>query len=156
MKKTALFPGSFDPFTKGHKIIVDQGLKLFDNIIIGIGVNASKNGLLSIEQKIRLIEDVYKNDDRVTVKTFNGLMVNFCKHENISFTLRGMRNSVDFEYERNMMQINQAIHSEITTVLLFTPPEFVAISSSVIREIIACEGDPSQFMPEGININDYL
>ncbi len=156
MKRVALFPGSFDPFTLGHKVVVDEGLKLFDRIVIAVGGSAGKHGLLSIENRVRLIEDVYRGNDRIEVKSYGGLTGEFCREEGITTILRGMRNTVDFEYERNIMQINRTLFPELNTVLIFTPPQYVAISSSVIREIVAFGGDPTVLMPENIDIKKYL
>ncbi len=155
MEKTALFPGSFDPFTRGHKDLVDRGLQVFDRIVIGVGRNYSKQGLLSTEQKIRLIEDSFKNEPRVSVELYEELTVDFCRKRDIKFLLRGMRNAQDFEYERNMMQINNMLDSELMTVMLFTRPEYEAVSSSVVRELMAYGKDVAEFLPEGIDINKY-
>ena len=156
MERIALFPGSFDPFTLGHKIVVDEGLKLFDRILIAVGVNGDKRGLLSIPNRIRLIEDVYHGNNRVSVKSYNGLTGEFCRQEGITMILRGMRNTVDFEYERNIMQINQTLFPEINTILIFTPPQYVAISSSVIRELVSFGSNPTALMPDNIDIKNYL
>ena len=155
MEKVALFPGSFDPFTRGHKDLVDRGLQVFDRIVIGVGRNYSKQGLLSTEQKIRLIEDSFKNEPRVSVELYEELTVDFCRKRDIKFLLRGMRNAQDFEYERNMMQINNMLDSELMTVMLFTRPEYEAVSSSVVRELMAYGKDVAEFLPEGIDINKY-
>lgn len=156
MERVAIFPGSFDPFTLGHKIIVDQGIRLFDKIIIGVGVNTQKHGLLSVDRRVDLIRDVYADEARVEVMTYEGLTVEFCRQVGAKYMLRGMRNTVDFEFERNMMQINQSMYPDIMTVLLFTPPEYVAISSSIVRELHTFGGETSPFMPEGIRLEDYL
>ena len=156
MCKTALFPGSFDPFTMGHKSIVDQGLKRFDRIVIGVGVNNEKKGLLTVENRLRLIYDIYKDNTAVEVLPYHGLTGDFCRELDITFLLRGMRNTVDYEYERGIMLVNQKLYPEITTVLLFTPPEYVAISSSTIRELVAFGRDPIELMPENIDIKNYL
>ena len=155
MEKIALFPGSFDPFTRGHKDLVDKGLKIFDRIVIGVGRNYSKQGLLSTEQKIKLIEDSFKNEKQVSVELYEELTVDFCRKRDIKFLLRGMRNAQDFEYERNMMQINNILDSELMTVMLFTEPKYEAISSSVVRELMAYGKDVAAFLPEGIDINKY-
>ena len=155
MEKIALFPGSFDPFTRGHKDLVDRGLQIFDHIVIGVGRNYSKQGLLSLENKIKLIEDTFADEPRVSVELYEGLTVDFCKKHNIKFLLRGMRNVQDFEYERNMMQINNILDSELMTVMLFTEPKYEAISSSVVRELLAYNKDVAQFLPEGIDIVKY-
>ena len=154
--KTALFPGSFDPFTVGHQALVSEGLRFFDRVIVAVGENPDKRGLLSIENRKRLIEDLYRDEPRVEVVSYSGLTGNYCREHEIKFILRGMRNTVDFDFERNMMQINQRLYPEITTVLLFTPSEYVAVSSSVIREILSFGGDVAQFMPEGVKIENYL
>lgn len=154
--KIALFPGSFDPFTLGHQAIVEDGLKIFDRIIVGIGSNSEKSGLLTVENRRRLIEDLYGENDRVRVAVYSELTGEFCLQTGAQFLLRGMRNTVDYEYERNMMVVNQMLFPEITTVLLFTPPRYVAISSSIIREIIEFGGDPKELMPDNIDIKNYL
>lgn len=154
--RTALFPGSFDPFTVGHQALVSEGLRLFDKIVVAVGENPDKRGLLTTENRKRLIEDLYKDEPRVEVVSYSGLTGNYCRENELKFILRGMRNTVDFDFERNMMQINQRLYPEITTVLLFTPSEYVAVSSSVIREILSFGGDVAQFMPQGVDIKDYL
>lgn len=154
--KTAIFPGSFDPFTSGHQALVAEGLKLFDKIIVAVGENQDKNGLLTIENRKRLIADLYKDEHRVEVVSYHGLTGEYCRDRELKIMMRGMRNTVDFDYERNMMQINQRLYPEITTVLLFTPSEYVAVSSSVIREILSFGGDVAQFLPEGVDIRKYL
>ena len=156
MDRTALFPGSFDPFTIGHQSIVDEGLKIFDRIIVGVGINSEKRGLLTNENKVRLIRDIYHDNPRVEVTAYEGLTGDYCRSRGIRFLLRGMRNTVDYEYERGMMLINQKLYPEITTVLLFTPPEYVAISSSMIRELVSFGSDPIALMPQNIDIKNYL
>lgn len=156
MEKVALFPGSFDPFTMGHEAIVDQGLLIFDRIVIGVGANLQKHGMLTIESRLRLISDIYKDNDRVSVGAYDVLTGDYAREVGAGFFLRGMRNTVDYEYERNLMLINQKIYPELTTVLLFTPPEYVAISSSMIRELVAYGRDPQPMMPQNIDIKNYL
>lgn len=156
MSKVALFPGSFDPFTLGHYAIVEQGLKIFDKIIIGIGANSQKSGLLTTENKIKLIESIYKEQDQVEVSQYCGLTGDFCREHDVRFILRGMRNTVDYECERNIMLVNQMLYPEITTVLLFTPPEYVSISSSIIRELLHFGKNPKEFLPNNIDIKDFL
>lgn len=156
MDRVALFPGSFDPFTMGHKAIVDHGLRIFDRVVVGIGSNTGKHGLLTTENRVRLINDLYADDPRVEAMPYEGLTGDFCREQGIRFLLRGMRNTVDYEYERGIMMINQQLYPEITTVLLFTPPEYVAISSSVIRELVSFGRDPREFMPDNIEIKNYI
>ena len=156
MSKIAFFPGSFDPFTLGHYAVVEQGLKVFDKIIIGIGVNSEKRGLLTAENRVKLIESIYDGNENVEVVAYSVLTGDFCMENGIEFILRGMRNTVDYECERNIMLINQKLYPEITTVLLFTPPEYVSVSSTVIRELLHFGKDPSQLLPLNIDIKKYL
>lgn len=154
--KTVLFPGSFDPFTLGHKIVVDQALEMFDKIVVAVGINNDKRGLLTPENRVKLIRDIYAGDPRVEVHTYSGLTGEYCREMGIKIILRGLRNSTDFEYERNISQINQSLFPEINTIVLFTPPKYVAISSSSIRELLQFGADPSPLMPENIDIKKYL
>ena len=156
MTRTALFPGSFDPFTKGHKSIVDQALGLFDRVIVGIGENTEKRGLLSVDNRIRLINDIYEGNPAVEAVSYDTLTGEFCRKIGCRFLLRGMRNTVDYEYERGIALVNNKLFPEITTVLLFTPPEYVAVSSSTIRELVAFGHDPAELMPGNIDIKKYL
>ncbi len=154
--KTALFPGSFDPFTAGHEAIVEEGLKLFDKVVIAIGANTEKRGLLTVENRRRLIEDLYKENERVEVVTYDSLTGDYCREREIRFMLRGVRNTTDFEYERNIMQLNKQLFPEITTVLLFTPAHLSAVSSSAIREILHFGGEAKEFLPEKTDLKRYL
>lgn len=154
--KTALFPGSFDPFTLGHAAIVEDGLKLFDHIVISIGTNSEKHGMLTVENRSRLIKELYRDEPRISVEIYEGLTGEFCRRIGAGFLLRGMRNTVDYEYERNMMLMNKKLFPEITTVLLFTPPQYVAVSSSMIRELVQYGGDLSGLMPHNIDLKDYM
>lgn len=154
--RDALFPGSFDPFTMGHLAVVEEGLKLFDRIIVGVGANIEKSGMMTVENRLRLINDIFRGEQRVVAMPYEGLTGEFCRTLGVGFLLRGMRNTVDYEYERSIMLVNQRLYPEITTVLLFTPPEYVAVSSSVIRELVALGHDPREMMPENIDIKNYL
>lgn len=156
MSKIALFPGSFDPFTRGHQVLVEQALEMFDGVVIGVGRNFNKKGLLSDDSKIRLIKDVFANQPRVSVEVYESLTVDFCKQHGIKFLLRGMRNAQDFEFERNIMRVNNLLAPELITVMLFTPPEYEAISSSVVRELMLFGKDVGNFMPQDIDIENYL
>lgn len=156
MDRAALFPGSFNPFTIGHKAIVDQGLGIFEKIVIAVGENEGKRDFLTVTNRVRLIRDIYKDNPKVEVCSYSTLTGEFCRQRGIKFILRGMRNTVDYEYERGIMLVNQRLYPEITTVLLFTPPEYVAISSSVIRELVSFGKDPVELMPNNIDIKNYL
>lgn len=156
MKTTALFPGSFDPFTLGHKAVVDSGLTMFDRIVVGIGVNCDKKGFLVPEKRKRLIEKVYEGDPRIEVAIYNGLTGDFCRSRNIKHILRGLRTAADFDYEHSIEMANSEFFPEITTLAVFTPARLAYVSSSLVREITAVGADPTKLIPSGINIKDYL
>ena len=156
MQKTAVFPGSFDPFTVGHEDIVLRALDLFDNIIVAIGVHSMKQHLMTIEARLKMINKIFEAHEQVTVDSFEGLTVDYCKKVSTTHMLRGIRTAADFEYERAIAQINKKMLPTVETVFLLTSPEHTPINSTIIREIIRNRGDVSQFIPEGININDYL
>ena len=152
MTKIAVFPGSFSPFTIGHQSVIDRALSLFDKIIIAIGINADKNQYFSIEERMQWIKDVYGNNHNIEVKFYEGLTVDFCKKENANYILRGIRDSHDFKFEKNIAQMNHDLNNEIETVFLITPPEISHISSTIIRDIIKNGGDVSKFIPKQINL----
>lgn len=152
-KKIALFPGSFDPITKGHKSIVERALPLFDKIVVAVGTNTAKNSVFPLEKRIEWIEKTFAQYDNVEVVTFNSLTVDFCREIGAKYILRGLRNSTDFQYERNIARINQELDSEIETIFLMTKPDDAAISSSLVREILSFGRDVSQFIPEEIEIS---
>ena len=152
-KKIALFPGSFDPITKGHKSIVERALPMFDKIVVAVGTNTAKNSVFPLEKRIEWIEKTFAQYDNVEVATFNSLTVDFCREIGAKYILRGLRNSTDFQYERNIARINQELDSEIETIFLMTKPDDAAISSSLVREILSFGRDVSQFIPEEITIS---
>jgi pantetheine-phosphate adenylyltransferase len=156
MNKTAVFPGSFDPFTVGHEALVRRALMLFDKVIIAIGENAEKKNLFSIENRMKMISKVFDGESRVVVTRFHGLTVDFCKKSNASYILRGLRTAADFEYERAMGQMNRNMAPEIDTVFLLTSSEHTPINSTIVRDIIVNGGDASMFVPSVIKISDYL
>lgn len=156
MNNTALYPGSFDPFTLGHKTIVDKSLEIFENVIIAVGVNNKKSSYFSTEKRIALIHKIYGNNPKVSVVTYEGLTSDFCKENNIKYIVRGLRNIHDFEFEREIAYINTSLNRELETIFLLTPSEYVIISSSTVREILTFGGDPMQFMPSEIDLNDLL
>ncbi len=141
--KRAVFPGSFDPITIGHLDIVNRGLKVFDEIIIGIGENTDKKYMFSSDQRAE--------NNNVTVKTYSGLTVDFCKKNNSNFLIRGLRNPSDFEFEKSIALTNRKI-SDIETVFFLTSVENSYISSSIVRELIRNKGDYQLFIPKGITI----
>ncbi len=152
MTKIAVFPGSFSPFTIGHQSIIDRALPLFDKIIIAIGINSEKNEYFSIEERTEWITAVYANNTKIEVKCYEGLTVDFCKKENASFILRGLRDAHDFQFEKNIAQMNKDLNSNIETVFLITPAQLSHISSTLIRDIIKHGGDVSKFIPKEINL----
>ena len=152
MKRIAVFPGSFDPFTTGHEAIVLRAAPLFDKIIVAIGHNSQKNYMYNLEQRLNWIDDIFKDINNVEVASYEGLTINFCKEENAKFILRGVRNGTDFEYEKNIGQMNKEISEGIETVLLITDPEFTHISSSLVREIVKNNGDAKKYVPAQINL----
>ncbi len=156
MEKIAIFPGSFDPFTVGHESIVKRTTGLFDKIIVAVGVNSGKLPLMSIASRVAMINEVFKNEPKVTCDSFEGLTVDFCRKVNASYMLRGIRTAADFEYERAIAQINKMMLKNVESVFLLTSPEHTPINSTIIREIIRNGGDAAQFLPKGININQYL
>lgn len=152
-QKIALFPGSFDPITKGHKSIVERALPMFDKIVVAVGTNTAKNSVFPLEKRIEWIEKTFAQYDNVEVVTFNSLTVDFCREIGAKYILRGLRNSTDFQYERNIARINQELAEEIETIFLMTKPDDAAISSSLVREILSFGRDVSQFIPEEITIS---
>ena len=156
MAKIALFAGSFDPFTRGHEAVVEAALKLFDEVVIGVGENISKRTLLSVEQRCQLITDVYKNDSRVRVVSYNILTGDFAREVGATVLVRGVRNSVDFEFERTIEATNRELFPELTTVLLPTPAEYMHISSSLVRELLAFGREVSDYLPQNIDIENYI
>ena len=154
-KKIAVFPGSFDPFTRGHESIVNRALSLFDEIIIAIGANALKDGFFTLDKRKKMINDVFKGIDMVRVSHYEGLTIDFCRQNNASFLLRGIRTAADFEYERAIAQLNKAMAPEIESVMLLTAPEMTPINSTIVRDIIRNGGDASKFVPSSIDINNY-
>jgi len=149
--KRAIFPGSFDPFTIGHYSIVKRGLELFDEIIIGVGINQAKKTLFPIEKRLDIIKQAFEEESRITIKQYNSLTVDFAKAENASFILRGLRSVGDFEYERTTADANNKL-SQIETVILFTDAQYSFISSSVVRDLIAYNKDISRFLPPYVKL----
>ena len=152
MRNIAIFPGSFSPFTIGHQSVIDRALPIFERIIIAIGINSEKNQYFSIEERMQWIKDVYANNPKIEVQFYEGLTVDFCKKENANYILRGIRDSHDFKFEKNIAQMNKDLNNDIETIFLITPPEISHISSTIIRDIIKNGGDVSKFIPKEINL----
>ncbi|MBU2466510.1 MAG: pantetheine-phosphate adenylyltransferase [Bacteroidetes bacterium] len=152
MKKIAVFPGSFDPLTLGHESLVLRALPLFDEIIIAVGINALKDYYFPLEKRKQWIEEVFANQPKITITTYTGLTVDFCRNVDARYILRGLRTAADFEFERSIGQVNKKLYPEIETVFLLTTPELTAITSSVIRDVVRNNGDASQFVPKEVDL----
>lgn len=150
MPKIAVFPGSFDPITKGHFDIVARALPMFDSIIIAVGKNAAKENFFPLEKRVGWIEKLFQGQPKVKVKTYSGLTIDFCREEKASYIIRGLRTSADFEFERGIAQVNQSLDAKVDTVFLIAKPGLTHITSSIVREVLKHGGDASQFVPEGI------
>ena len=147
-KRIALFPGSFDPFTKGHEDIVLRGLQLFDEIVIAIGYNSQKSQrYFEINLMMGKIRETFKNYPNIRVEHFSLLTAEFARQNGAQFLLRGLRNTTDFEYENSIAQVNRNLYEELESVFLITSPQFAWISSAIIREVHGYNGDVSEFLP---------
>src|SRR5450759_1636415 len=155
MKKIAVFPGSFDPFTIGHEGIIRRSISLFDEIIIAVGANALKKNYYSLETRKEMVTRVFKNEPKVRVDHYEGLTVDYCKKNGAGYLLRGLRTAADFEFERAIAQVNKAMAPGIESVFLLTIPEHTPINSTIVRDIIRSGGDASRFVPAAINLKDY-
>jgi len=149
--KRAVFPGSFDPFTLGHQDIVMRGTTIFDEIIVGIGINTEKKYMFSLDQRKDFIEECFKNQPKVRVVSYQGMTIDFCKTVEASYILRGVRNNGDFEFEKAIARTNRKL-SDIETVFLLTSAKTSFISSSIVREIIRNKGDYTQLVPSCVRI----
>jgi len=149
-EKIAVFPGSFDPLTLGHQDIVVRGLHIFDRIIIGVGSNSQKTNMFPVEKRTGWIRDVFKGNSRISVETYEGLTVEFCKKNNAGYILRGLRTSADFEFEKAIAHMNAAISENIESVFVLSDLRFAALSSSIVRDIIRNGGDARQFVPDAV------
>jgi len=154
MKRIAVFPGSFDPITKGHESVILRSLGLFDTIIVAVGKNAEKKYMFPLEQRIQWIKDVFKNYPAIQVDSYEGLTVEYCKSINAGFILRGLRNAADFEFESSISQMNRKMFPSIETVFMVTLPEYSALSSSIIRDIYRNRGDITPFIPHNVQLPD--
>jgi pantetheine-phosphate adenylyltransferase len=150
--KIAVFAGSFDPITCGHESIIRRALPLFDKIIVAIGTNADKTGYFPLESRLKWIKEVFKNTPEISVESYNGLTVDFCRERKAGYLIRGLRTSADFEFERSVAQVNSRLHPGLETVFMLTLPEHVMITSSIVREVHKHGGDIRQFIPDGIII----
>lgn len=148
--KIAIFPGSFDPFTLAHKDLVDRGLGLFDKVIVAIGVNANKKGLMDIEMRRQVIKSVYADNPQIEVETFSGLTVDFCQQKGANFILRGLRNSNDFVYEDAIAQNNSLLAPQVETYFLLSRTGTAHISSTIVRDIWGNNGQITHLVPKEV------
>ncbi len=146
-KRIALFPGSFDPFTKGHEDIVLRGLNLFDEIIVGIGHNSNKKRYFPLETMKALIDETFAKYPQISTATYDDLTANMARQLGARFLLRGLRNTTDFEYENSISQVNRHVYEEVETIFLITSPHLAPISSTIIRELHRYGHDVDEFLP---------
>ncbi len=147
MDKIAIYAGSFDPFTKGHQNVIDRGLRVFDKIIVALAHNVSKKTIFSLDDRVEIIKEIYKDRDNIVVDSFEGLLVDYSKKIGTSVLLRGMRSVSDFEYELQMALANKTLYSEIETIFIVTDSKYSHISSSLIREIVSLGGSVKKMVP---------
>ena len=152
MARIALFPGSFDPITKGHSNIVERALPLFDKIVIAVGENANKKYMFSLEQRMDWIKKTFKSESNIDVVSYVGMTVDFAQKVEAKFILRGLRNPADFEFEKAIAQANREMESDIETVFLLTSSEYAYISSSIVRDVMKNNGKYSSFVPDTVRI----
>jgi pantetheine-phosphate adenylyltransferase len=156
MEKIGIFPGSFDPFTRGHEAIVKEALHLFDRVVIAIGYNPAKRGFLPVEARKELIDRVFKSEPRVEVTTYTTLTGDEARRVGATAIVRSVRNMTDFDYERTIANANRFAYKELSTVIVLVPVEVEHISSSLVRELHAFGRDVEGLLPEGIALGDYL
>ncbi|GAA5219632.1 pantetheine-phosphate adenylyltransferase [Membranihabitans marinus] len=149
--KIAVFPGSFDPITKGHVDIVMRALPLFDKIIVAIGINSQKTYLYSLEQRMAWLTEVFQDKENVEIDYFEGLTAHFCNKIGAQYLIRGLRSAADFDYEKTISQLNNIVGKDLETVFLISQPQYSHISSTIVRELIIGEGDASPFIPDVVS-----
>lgn len=152
--KVCVFAGTFDPITKGHAFVIDKCLETFDKVIVAVGVNVDKTPAFNLEQRVEMIKRAYKNEPRVVVETFSGMLVDFMKSKGVTFNVRGIRDVKDYEYETTMERYNRDMYPEITTLFIPTPKDLVYVSSTAIRNILNNKSDASKYLPDAVA--DYI
>jgi pantetheine-phosphate adenylyltransferase len=150
MQRICLFPGTFDPVTLGHTDIIDRALPLFDKVVVGIGLNASKTIMFSPEQRLQWIEEIYKDQPKVEGAIYEGLTVQYCKKIGARFILRGIRYVSDFEYEKTIADANRTLDKSIETIFLTGEPKYTSVASTIVRDIIRNGGNASPFLPDAV------
>jgi len=152
MKKIGVYPGTFDPITYGHIDVIERSLKIFDNVIVAVSNFPRKNFLFSLSERIQLIKEIFKDNKRVEVDSFDGLLVDYLKKKNLSIVIRGLRAISDFDYEFQMVLVNRKLYKEIETIFLMPREEYFYISSSIVKEIAKLGGSISCFVPKNVEI----
>lgn len=152
MNKVAVFPGSFDPFTIGHHSLVEKALPLFDKIIVAVGQNSTKNAVFDMDKRVKALQQLFSNQSKVEVVTFTGLTVDLCKHYQANYIVRGLRNGIDFDYEKPIAHMNRKLNDKVETIFFLTEPTHEPISSTIVREIYKNGGDISAFLPVGYSL----
>lgn len=150
MKRICLFPGTFDPVTRGHVDIIQRTVNLFDKLVIGVGINSSKQPMYTTEQRTAWIREIFKDDPRVEVEGYSGLTIDYCRKINANYILRGIRYVSDFEYEKAIADMNRMLAPDIETIFLTCSPLYSTISSTLVRDVIRNGGDVSQFVPDEV------
>jgi len=153
MQRICLFPGTFDPLTLGHVDIINRCLNLFDKIIVGIGINTTKEPMFSGEQRLLWIKEIYKDQPKVDASLYEGLTVNFCKEVGARYILRGIRYVSDFEYEKAIADMNRSLDGHVETVFLTCLPQFTSVASTLVRDVLRNGGEVSQFLPAPVNLS---
>jgi pantetheine-phosphate adenylyltransferase len=152
MSRIAVFPGSFDPITRGHESIIRKALTMFDRVVVAIGLNTTKQYYFPLALREEWIRQVFTGEERVQTAVYEGLTVDFCRRQGADLIIRGLRTSADFEFERGIAQINRQLAPDIETIFLLANPEYDALNSSIVREIHRSGGDISKFVPLGLHI----
>lgn len=147
--RRAVFPGTFDPITLGHLDIINRALPLFDEIIIAIGVNADKKTMFTLEERLKFIEDIFKNEEKVSVESYSGLTAKYCIEKDAQFIVRGLRNTTDLNYEQPIAQTNYQM-TNVETIFLICSPEVSNISSTIVRDVMRNNGDYSKLVPTSV------
>ena len=148
--RRAVFPGSFDPVTRGHENVVLRGLNLFDEVVVAVGQHSTKKGTFPVEERLEMLRETFADQPRIKVMSYTGLTSEFCHQVGATAQLRGVRSSTDFEYEKTIAQMTRQMHPDLDTVVLLTDPAFTAIHSTVVREVLGHGGDIRPFVPEAL------